>query len=329
MKIKDGKNGFKRNIMMELHDLKDFKKQYKNKGIYVTAYRYNNKVQAEAELYGNLYIDFDSDSDEIGYEQVREDAIRALAFFSAIFSITEDDIRIYFSGKKGIHLIVPAQALGVNPDKELNEIFKLIALDLHKISAHKTVDTRIYDRVRLFRVPNSQHPDTGHYKVSMTPHQLRTLSYDEVKEWAKKPRRAQYKKDVRYNTKANRVLKEYMQQWEKEKAEKFNKKKGKKTLNFCPPCIRSILRNEVPNGKRNNTTAALCSYFKQRGYSEEDAYERLVKWNKEFVSPSLPDWELTRTLKSIYGNEYSYGCTSLAEISGACQPDKCKLSRKK
>ena len=328
VKIKDGKGGFRRNFMMELDDLKDFKKKHKNVGIYCTAYRYNNKVQKDADLYGHLYIDFDSDSDEVGYEQVREDAIRALAFFSAIFSVSEEDIRIYFSGKKGIHLIIPAQVLGVNPDKELNEIFKLIAIDVHKTSIHKTVDTRIYDRVRLFRIPNSMHPDTGLYKVSMTPEQLRNFSYSDVKKWAKQKRPAQYKKVLRYNTKANRVLKEYSAQWEKEKAEKFSKNKIKKQLNFCPPCIKHMLKNETAQGGRNNTTAALCSYFKQRGLSEEEAYERMTKWNGDYCSPSLPDWEITRTLKSIYQNEYVYGCTSLAEISGACNPDKCKLVKK-
>lgn len=330
VKVKDGKHGFRRNIMMEIDDLANFRKRYNNKGIYVTAYRYNNKVQADAELYGHLYVDFDSDSDEVGYEQVREDAMRALAFFSAIFSVSEEDVRIYFSGKKGIHLIIPAPILGVNPDKELNDIFKLIALDVHKISVHKTVDTRIYDRVRLFRVPNSVHPDTGLHKVSMTPDQLRNFSYDGVQNWAKKARPPQYKKDIRYNTKAHRVFKEYMVQWEKEKAEKnFNKKKGKGKLNFCPPCVRHMLRNETPDGTRNNTTAALCSYFKQRGYSEEEAYNRLSKWNGDYCSPSLPDWEITRTIKSIYSAEYTYGCTSLAEISGACNPEKCKLAKKK
>lgn len=328
VKLRDGKGGFIRNIIMELDDLKKFRKKYDNKGLYLTAYRYNNKVQAEAELYGNLYIDFDSDSDEVGYEQVREDAIRALAFFSAIFSITPEDMRIYFSGKKGIHIIIPAQVLGLNPDKELNEVFRLIALDLHKMSVHKTVDTRIYDRVRLFRVPNSQHPDTGLYKVSMTPDQLRNFSYDGVRDWAKKPRPAQYNKESRYNTKANRVFQEYIEQWGKEKQEKFNKKKGTSKLNFCPPCVRSMLRNETAQGKRNNTAAALTSYFKQRGYSEEEAYEKMSKWNGDYCSPSLPDWELTRTIKSIYSADWAYGCTSLAEISGACNPSKCKLAKK-
>jgi hypothetical protein len=260
---------------------------------------------------------------------VKADALRAIAFFSAIFGIDDKDIRIYFSGKKGIHLIIPAQVLGLKPDKELNDIFKLIALDVHKLSQHKTVDTRIYDRVRLFRLPSSKHPDTGLYKVSMSYQQLLKWSYDEVKEWASKPRGPQYQQP-RYNTKANRVFQEYIEQWGKAKNEmNFNKNKGNKTLNFCPPCVRHMLKNETPDGKRNNTAAALCSYMKARGYSEEEAYKRIDKWNQTYCVPALPDWEIKRTLKSIYSGSYIYGCTSLAEISGACDTSKCKLAKKK
>jgi hypothetical protein len=89
-----------------------------------------------------------------------------------------------------------------------------------------------------------------------------------------------------------------------------------------------MLRHEAAEGKRNNTIAALASYMKARGYSEEDAMKRLTKWNNNFCSPALPERELRITMKSIYGGNYVYGCTSLAEISGACDPTNCKLAKK-
>lgn len=313
--------------MLDISEIKDFRKKYKNTGVYTTAYRYNSENQDEADLFGSLYIDFDSDSDEVGYEQVKSDAMRAIAYFSAIFTIQPEELFIFFSGKKGIHVMVPYQIMAIEPHKELNHIFKLIASDIHKVTQHKTVDLRIYDNKRLFRLPNSIHPDTNLHKVSMTFEQFKSFDYQQVQEWASK-RQAIEKKEPRYNTKASRAYKEYIEQWEKEKIEKFSSKRGERKLDFCPPCMRHMLRHEASEGKRNNTVAAMSSYFKQRGYSEEEAMKRLKKWNDDFCSPSLPERELKTTMKSIYNGNYGYGCTSLAEISGACNPEKCKLAKK-
>lgn len=313
--------------MLEQSEIKSFREKYHNTGVYTTAYRYSSPNQAESNLFGSLYLDFDSDSDEVGYEQVKQDAIRAIAYFSAIFSIQPEELFIFFSGKKGIHIMVPYQILAIEPHKDLNQVFKLIAQDVHKISEHKTVDLRIYDRVRLLRLPNSIHPDTKLYKVPMTYEQFKSFNYEEVTDWAMKKQPIE-KKQPRYNTKASRAYKEYIEQWEKEKVQKYSDKRGKQTLNFCPPCVRHMLRNDALEGKRNNTVAAMSSYFKQRGYSEEEAMKRLIKWNNEYCSPPLTERELKTTMKSIYGGQYIYGCTSLAEISGACDTSKCKLAKK-
>lgn len=313
--------------MLEQSKVKGFRDKYNNTGVYTTAYRYKSEKQDESELFGSLYLDFDSDSDEVGYEQVKQDAIRAVAYFSAIFTIKPEELFIFFSGKKGIHIMVPYHIMAIEPHMELNHIFKLIAQDIHKVTEHKTVDLRIYDRVRLLRLPNSMHPDTELFKVQMTWDQFKEFTYDEVKEWASQERPI-LKQESRYNTKANRTYKEYIEQWEKEKVAKYSNKRGNQTLNFCPPCMRHMLRNDAQEGKRNNTVAAMSSYFKQRGYSEEEAMKRLKKWNDNYCSPPLHEREIKTTMKSIYGGEYVYGCSSLAEISGACDTTKCKLAKK-
>lgn len=321
---------FRRNIMLDMSegskDLLKLRKKYNNTGLYCTAYRYDNPKQAEANLYGPLYLDFDSDSDEIGYEQVRADALKAMAFFSAIFGLAYEDVRIYFSGKKGIHLMIPPEVLGIEGDKELNDIFKLVAKDVHTMTDYKTVDTRIYDRVRLFRLVNSKHSDTGLYKVPMTYQQLLTASYDEMQEWASEKRKIKVRAP-RFNEKANRVYKTYIDQWAKEKAQKnFNKNAGNRTLDFTPPCLKHIIKNGAEQGKRNNTAAALASFYKQRGYSEEKAMDRLTKWNESVCQPPLREQEIRITLQSIYRGEYVYGCTTLADLS-VCDKENCKLGK--
>jgi hypothetical protein len=311
------------------------RKKYKNRGVYVSAYKYEDAANKSEDmlLYGHLYIDLDIDDlkdkskETEAFEKVREDGIKAVSFLSAIMGIDEEMIKIYYSGQKGLHIIVNAKILGVKPMPELNHVYKVIAKEIHKMSKHKTIDTGIYDNARLLSLPGVQHPVTGRYKIPLTFDELRTLSFDSVKKLARSKRKIAHK-EARYNPKAYRIFQSYIVDWEKEKASQSRKSnKGfEKKMNFCPPCIESILNRPCPNGFRNNTAAVLSSYFKQRGWSKKKGWEELNKWNDEYAN--LTQTELTTTFESIYNGDYVYGCTTLEGL-GDCQKDKCKIGQNK
>lgn len=324
---------FTRNIFKEIKDIPAMRKRYKNRGVYVSAYCYEdakNKTD-DSLLYGHLYIDLDitdlkdASKETEAFEKIREDGVKAVSFLSAIMGIDEEMIKIYYSGQKGLHIVVPAKILGIKPMKELNHVFKMIALEIHKMSKHKTIDTQIYDNARLFSLPGVQHPETGRYKIPLTFDELRTLSFDNIKTLSQKKRKMKYK-DPRYNTKAHRMFQTYIEDWEKEKLLRSKKSKDgyEKTLNFMPPCIESILNRPCPSGFRNNTAAAIASYYKQRGYSKKKGWKLINEWNEEYVS--LPKRELETTFESIYNGEYVYGCATLEQL-GVCEKDKCKIGQ--
>lgn len=330
MGIRLPSGAFTRNIYKHKDDVAAVRKRYKNKGVYVSAYKYTNaRDKANSLLYGDLYIDLDIDDlkdkalAKEAFEKIREDAIKVVAFFSAIMFIDEAMIKIYYSGQKGLHIIVPAKILGIAPHNELNHHFKMVAKDIHTLSRHKTVDTQIYDNARLFSLPGGMHPETGRYKIPLTYQELRTLSFSEVKKLSREPRRIKYKRPV-FNMRAANAYKAYVDKWEKEKIDRDKKdKKGyKKKLSFCPPCIESILNRPCPNGFRNNTSAILSNYFKQRGFSKDKGWKLLKNWNTEFAK--LPENELSTTFESIYNGEYEYGCSTL-EMFGDCNRKKCKI----
>ncbi len=329
VRLPNGK--FIRNIFTTIDKIPYYRKKYKNRGVYVSAYCYEdgrNKTDSSL-LYGHLYIDLDNpdmkeqEQEDEAFETIREDGLKAIGFLSALMGIDEDMIKIYYSGQKGLHIVIPAKILGIQPMPELNHIFKVIAKDIHTMSKHKTIDTQIYDNARLFSLPGVQHPTTGRYKIPLTHTELRTLTFGEIKELSQAKRKMKYKSPV-YSTKANRMFKSYQQEWEKEKkllSVKSNKK-GKSTLNFMPPCIESILNRPCPEGYRNHTASALTSYFKNRGLSKEKAWEEMTKWNSEYAN--LPHSELNTTFESIFNGEYTYGCATL-ETLGDCAKDKCKI----
>ncbi|WP_422661706.1 primase C-terminal domain-containing protein (plasmid) [Paenibacillus sp. EC2-1] len=321
-----------RNIYKHVSEIPDVRKRYKNKGVYVSAYRYSDaKDKANSLLYGDPYIDLDiTDLKDPGkadeaFSKIREDAIKVVSYFSAIFGIDEKMIKIYYSGQKGLHVIVPARILGIKPMQELHGIFRLIALDVHNLSKNKTIDTGIYDNARLFSLPGVKHPVTGRHKIPLTYEELRTLSFDEIVQLSKQRRKVAYRRPV-YNPRAERTFRTYIERYEREQRERAKKdKKGfEKKLNFCPPCIESILNRPCAEGARNNTAAVMASYFKQRGYSKAKGWKLIREWNSEYANLGIK--ELETTFESIYNGNYTYGCSTLEQL-GDCQRDKCKIGQ--
>lgn len=281
-----------------------------------------------------MYFDLDcndllgEDTEEKAFDIIREDAKKILAILSALFYIDEEQVDIYFSGAKGVHIVVPQAILGIQPTKELNNIFMTLVTDIKKYVPYGTVDTKIYDNKRLFRLPNSINSKSGLYKIPIYASELRTLSYKDMKLLAQQPRTIQRPKPL-YNTRANRMYCKYIDEWHKklEEIEDRKNKTYKNSFKYTPPCITYILQEGITEGSRNHTIAAVASFFKQQGLSEGETLDRLTKFNAELVQPSLHTREVERTIASIYSGEYRYGCRTLVEL-GFCK-DECKIAQKR
>lgn len=323
---------FRRNIYMLIDDFAIWRRINAQHGLFTTAYRYDNEDIRNARMIGNLYLDFDiSDIDEgDNFQMVREDVLKSISALGGIFGIAKDMIQIFFSGKKGIHLVVPAEIFGIQPHTDLNMIFKSIAVDLNKLVSNGTIDTGIYDRVRLFRVPNSLHPNTGLYKIQITYDELRNRSLDELKVLAREPRKPLVQKR-QFLSQANRLYNDYIRTWDDEQRRKAasQRQRGDGKLNFMPPCIEHLLNTPVPEtvGQRNNKCAVLASYYMQSGASQEEAVDALIQWSSQYCQPALPASEIRRTAASIYRSERRYGCQALKELS-ECSTD-CRLHESK
>lgn len=314
---------FTRNEMMEVHEIQGYRKRHKNTGLYLSAYIYDNVDVKEASLYADFYLDFDAEDD---FEKAREDAIASISYLKQKFTynIPEEVIRIYFSGKKGIHLVVPGAVFGIEPDKHLNEYFKVMATSVSEQTIHNTLDLKIYDRRRLFRMANSIHADTGLYKIPITYFELVMMETDEIKELAKKPRAIEYGK-AHQVSRARMEYQSNIEKWAARFGHKFDatKKFASKPLDFTPACIQQLIDDGPVSGQRNNTAAALTSFWKKQGCTEQRVWEYLVRWNNE----SIAEWELKNTMESVYHNDYEYGCSTL-ETLATCIGEKCPLFRK-
>ena len=75
--------------------------------------------------------------------------------------------------------------MGLLPKQDLNQEFKNLAIWLQQQSTSPIIDTAIYDRKRLLRIPNTINSKTGLYKVPITIQNLYDFSLTDMINYAK------------------------------------------------------------------------------------------------------------------------------------------------
>lgn len=321
---------FRRHIVKKVSDIDAFRREYANTGIFTTAYRYMNE-DLSGPLYAPFfYIDLDSHGlmeEEAGaaWALIRREFLQIVARLDTYWGITREHVYPYFSGAKGLSILIPSRTLGLEIGSDVNEMFRLVAHDLARTGPGgplNTIDLRIYDRVRLWRLANSRHEATGLYKIPLCLEEVCRLSIDEIRRLAESPgAEHEFKKAYASRRAGDRLIKLFKE------SSRIERKESSR-LEFEPPCIESVLNRPVGAGCRNNTITILASYYLQRGLSLEEAVDRLVEWNSTMCSPSLSVREVKNTAASVYRGGYTFGCRTFVEM-GLCSKERCKIARHK
>lgn len=97
----------------------------------------------------------------------------------------ENGLGAYFSGSKGFHVTLVALP-GFHPLPHVPALVNLLCTTIAQ-KAGVSVDPAIYDRQRLFRLPNTRHPRTGLYKRFLDLDELFRLGAGRLREVAKHP----------------------------------------------------------------------------------------------------------------------------------------------
>lgn len=327
---------FKRNILMEIQDVEHHRKNFNNKDVFITAYQYETNdpsLYKASNKYGALYLDFDNgdinlenhtnEENEKYFNTVRADAILAVNFFRSVYGIRHSDLDIFFSGSKGVHITIHPKIIDLKENIHLNRIFKSIILKIP--SKYNTLDTSIYDVVRLWRLPNSINGKTGLYKIPLNFKELESLSFKELVVLAKTERNLPIK-HYKTNNRAKRVFQKHSNDFSKNlNGSKKTKYMGeRKKIEVTPPCVLALLMSSVPKGQRNNTAIALASVFYQQGFTIEETKKSITDWSNHSCDPPLDETEIEALVNSQYNHEYLFGCEKMKEIS-VCDLKNCPL----
>jgi hypothetical protein len=130
-----------------------------------------------------LWFDIDSNGD---LHTATSEARRLATWLAERYSLTGDELLIFFSGSKGYHVGLPTALWGATPAKDFNTYCRRHA-EAIAAGCRVTIDSAVYDRVRAFRAPNSRHPKTGCYKRFLGLEELLSLRPERIVELAKRP----------------------------------------------------------------------------------------------------------------------------------------------
>lgn len=313
---------FIRNIIIDKDKKDETIKRYNFIDTYSTIYEYDNKDQNQANYIAPLYIDLDAEYLERDYEKLRRDIYLLIRKLKTMFYLNDDNIQIYFSGSKGFHLIIPYEIFGFDYSKDLNNKYKLLANMLKSYTITKSIDTQIYDNKRLFREVNSINSKTGYYKVPILLTDLRTMSYDDLVEYASSPKQISIALNKEYNDKANKAFTEIITELQEKQKRSINHKIAKTMLvnKELLPCVKYILANGANKGDRNNTAMALASALFQRDLDYDKILNIMNEWNISKLDEPLSDREIEATTRSAYNNVRDgrrYGCNAFIDL-GIC-----------
>ena len=313
------KNGyFTRNKFIDITALRKHINEYDG-DVYSTIYRYDSQDQNTANFIAPLYLDLDIDDIEHNFLKIKQDLALVLRRLRTVFYLSDKDIELYFSGSKGFHVLVHHSIFGFEPSKNLHKQYKKVAVELKTYTVNKTVDTKIYDNKRLFRIPNTINHKTGLYKVAISYEKLKSMeSYDELKAYASSPKMSKpcvYK----FNPKAREAFDELIEKIDLEEKSKINTKLAQEFIQKreLVPCVQYILKNGCSKGQRNNTTVALANSLFQVGKDFDEVLEIITYWNAEKNEDPLDQAEIRTTVMSAYNNAKQnrfYGCTIFRDL---------------
>lgn len=312
-------NGFTRNKFGTQDILINMRQERKNIGLYRSAFMYDNKDPYEANLFGDLFLDFDCEED---IDKAREDLLFVVwkLHLAVGFNLPMEAFHIYFSGKKGFHLLIPWQYLDIKPHQDLDKIFRWIAEDLYEQSINKTIDLVIYEKRRLYRLENSIHQETNLYKIPLQYLEAVNFSVEELQQLATKNRYIQYAQPV-FVPQAAKQYEKYITDFDefvkKQKVYSSNVKRTK--IDYIPDYVQKLIDDGPVKGQRNETVAALTSFWNNQELEEDEIFEKLKEWN----DGELPERELKTTMRSILKRNLNYGLSRLKSLSdGELETDR-------
>ncbi len=278
--------------------------------------------------------DIDRDESEIQQDNIKKAQSDARKLVEGLRTLNIEDkhVRCYFTGKKGFNIEVPSKLFDIEPSENLNDVVKSIAL---KIAEGVEVDTKIYDKVRLYRIPNSIHEGTSLYKIPLTVDELFSLTEVDIIDLAGDSKA--FPKSFKLDSVEPQDNLKALYLDAKENLTKPSPASAPIGLSSLPPntklCFWKILNEGVDktNPGRHVCALRLSKYLKQDlRLSDDICLSILQQWDLKNRPPLQSEGKFREREIQRYiadASKYDWGCRD--EILSSYCDQKCFIYRRK
>ncbi|MBT3679898.1 MAG: hypothetical protein HOF36_01385 [Candidatus Marinimicrobia bacterium] len=287
--------------------IKNLPPQYEGEA-YVHMMQYDESIITQfdkgrkiAEYYSTRYTEFvPIDIDLEG--ELEEAKILTIIFIESLveeYGIDANWILIYFSGKKGFHLLIPSILFNISPHKQLEALLKHLVKRL--IASHpieRAVDEVIYCRNRWIRLPNSVHPGTALFKIPLLFGELKQLSIKEIRAVARSPKwiEAIPASELFPNPQLSEIFQDCL-----------NQGSGVGSIDTA-----KLLSEGVNEGERGNTAFLIARGLRDQGVSEDEAKSLVIGWNQQNNPPIIDSGWPNRQIQSTYNKQFTMNIDSIS-----------------
>jgi hypothetical protein len=293
----------------------------------------------------SCYYDFGFDFDSL---DIRNSAVDATKVIERLDSLGLD-FTLFFSGSKGIHVVVPYQSGDLSLRLDGGHVCRLLQTEWKKELNVPTLDNEIHGARRMWRVPNTINSKKNLFKISLGRADLDRISVDGIdyaQDIAKAPRPVKRIIDPVRNQLFHDLLKPFVElaNQENKHREVQAQERREITLKKVPICIMGILNDpdkvvrqaetwgkRIPN--RNKLTFIAATFFKDHaGASEEDVQKILgEEWQTKVAKIASSTAHVIRRstdtcIRSVYESSYDFSCGAAIAHGCDCHP-KCPLYR--
>ncbi|HUT56836.1 MAG TPA: hypothetical protein VNA25_03050, partial [Phycisphaerae bacterium] len=253
--------GMKRNHFVRCEDsqaIRAWRKGFGNRDVYASVCRFAEPTRASPYV-----CDFFLDMDAEDLELARDETLKACDLLVEHLAISPGSPDLFFSGAKGVHLIVSLKVFGEPVYPYGLQIWQVLARRLSKEGIFH-IDSAVYQNARVLRLPNSIHSKTGLYKVPLEYKELRDLGLGHVLEVAKQPRDEDSMAVLEECPRAVGWIKRAIA-WDEKRRKQRAKRKDEKTPFRqgwrMPPCIQTLERVRLPDGLRHSAYFVLARWY--------------------------------------------------------------------
>ena len=269
---------------------------------YTTYFRYTDEMVEHVNDTGSVkgfagkayspWIPFDIDSKDI--REAHKQLIHLLGNINK-YGVSAEVCRIYFSGSKGFHVLLPSSLVNVEPSEDIHHRFRNFAA---KIANGIKLDTSIYDKVKLFRLPNTINSKSGLYKIQLNVFEVQALNAHDIKEMAKNPRKEW---ETAVQTANEELLNLYWSEAARSDMPSAERTEGVR----IKKCLHKMMQG-VTEGNRDNIGLRVATHLKASGLSQEMMWVALNEWNNH-NKPPLTEKEIERIFRQGL-QQYEFGC---------------------